>query len=125
MVVVFTANRREHSFKENKKLNYKLDLLCKGYRSADPPEQQEVAITLLFLRETCNRASNKKEKYLALLYIIDFFFTVWSCEYLVTQEPRKTTNICMKDITFRNQRRGRIDQHSPRIFTAAAISINF
>ena len=48
-----------------------------------------------------------------------------SCEYLITQGPRKTTNICIKDITFRNRKGGEIDQHSPGIFTAAAVSINF
>ena len=38
VAAVFTANRRSHPFKDGKQLDYKLDLLIKGYRTADPPE---------------------------------------------------------------------------------------
>ena len=38
VAVVFTANRQDYSFKNSKKLYYKLYLLIKEYRIADPPE---------------------------------------------------------------------------------------
>ena len=125
MAAVFAANRRVHPFKEGQKLDFEIDLLHKGFRSADPPEQQEVALTPSFLRQTYNRASNAMEKHLSLLYVVAFFFAMRSCEYLITKGPRKTTNVCLKDIEFRNHRGGTINQKSSSIFNAAAVSVTF
>jgi hypothetical protein len=125
VAAVFTANKRSHPFKDGTKLDFEVDLLMKGYRSIDPPEQQELALTPFFLRETYNRASTKKEKHLSLLYIVAFFYAMRSCEYLITSGPRKTTNVCLKDIIFLNNRGGVIDQKSDGIFNAAASSIIF
>ena len=45
VAAIFVANQRSCPFKEGKELDYKLDLLLKGYHAADSSEQQEVAIT--------------------------------------------------------------------------------
>ena len=79
VAAIFTANRRSYPLKDGKKLDYELDLLMKGYRVSDPPEQQELALAPSFLRETFNRASNAKEKHLSILCIMAFFFAMRSC----------------------------------------------
>ena len=125
VAAVFRANRRDHPFKDGTKLDFEVDLLMKGYRAADPPEEQEVALTPSFLRQTYNRASNAKERHLSLLYIVAFFYAMRSCEYLITQGSRKTTNVCLRDIEFRNHRGGTITHQSLDIFGVAAVSVTF
>lgn len=125
MAKVFLANGRQHPFKSGDTLDYEIDLLMKGYRSKDPPEEQEVAVTPSFLRQVFYHSRTSKERHLSILFILAFFFAMRSCEYLITSGPRKTTNVCLKDIVFVNRRGGTIPQRSKRIFDASAVSIIF
>lgn len=84
----------------------------KGYRTKDLPEKQELAITPLFLRQIFGYLKKPKEYYLSILYILAFFFTIQSCEYLITLGSRKITNVCLKDIVFVNSKGSTIPQCS-------------
>ena len=50
-----------------------------------------------------------KEKHMVLLFIMAFFFAMHSYEYLITTGPRKTTNVCLKNMYFVTSTEGVID----------------
>ena len=122
---IFRARGRPHPFKAGSQLDFELDLLFQGHTDNDPPEEQEVAITPSFLREISRRSRTDKERKMALLFIMAFFFAMRSCEYLITTGPRRTTNACMKDVMFVTRTGGHIDQKTGDIFAAAAVRIKF
>ena len=122
---IFRARGRPHPFKVGSQLDFELDLLFQGCTDNDPPEEQEVAITPSFLREISRRSRTDKERKMALLFIMAFFFAMRSCECLITTGPRRTTNACMKDVTFVTRTGGYVDQKTGDIFAAAAIRMKF
>ena len=48
-----------------------------------------------------------------------------SCEQFITIGTRKTTNVCLKDIMFVNNRGGLINKRSDHIYNAAVVSLTF
>ena len=122
---IFRARGRPHPFKVGSQLDFELDLLFQGHTDNDPPEEQEVAITPSFLREISRRSRRDKERKMALLFTMAFFFAMRSCEHLITTGPRRTTNLCMKDAIFVTRTGGHIDQKTGDIFAAAAVRIKF
>ena len=81
---VFEAHERRHPFKRGAALDFEFGMLMKGYRANDPPVEQEVAVTPRFLRQVHSRARTDKERHLGLLFIMAFFWAMWSCECLIT-----------------------------------------
>ena len=61
MVKVFKAHRRNHPFKRGSAIDYKFDMLIKGYRAKDASVEQEVVVTPRFLQQVYSRARTNKE----------------------------------------------------------------
>jgi len=94
------ANRPDPRLDSNGKLVFILQRQLQGYKSADPGETPQVAVTGSVLRKFYNLSISPRDKALCELFIGAFFFAMRSCEYIKVQGPRKTKLLAVKNIRF-------------------------
>jgi hypothetical protein len=82
------------------KLAFLLQRQLRGYKSTDPGEKPQVAITGSVLRKYHELAISTFDKALCELFIGAFYFAMRSCEYVRVSGPRKTKLLVLKNIRF-------------------------
>jgi hypothetical protein len=95
-----------------------------GYRSTNPGEKPQVAITGSVLRQFYKLAVSSFDKALCQLFIGVFFFAMRSCEYVKVQGPRKTKLLTVKNNRFYVGNR-LINHSDPYLSSAECVSITF
>jgi hypothetical protein len=97
--------------------------LC-GYKSTDPGEKPQVALTGSILRKFYHLAISPFDKAMCQLFIGAFFFAMQSCEYVKVQGPRKTKLLTIQNIRFFIGNR-QIKHSDPHLSLADCVSIMF
>jgi hypothetical protein len=118
------AVRADPRLDTDKKLAFLLQRQLRGYKSTDPGETPQVAITGSVLRKFYKLAVSSFDKALCQLFIGAFFFAMRSCEYVKVQGPRKTKLLTAKNIRFYSGNH-LIPHSSPNLLFAECVSITF
>jgi hypothetical protein len=108
----------------NGKLAFILQRQLRGYRSTDPGEKPQVAVTGSVLRQFYKLAVSPFDKALCQLLIGAFFFAMRWCEYVKVQGSRKTKLIIVRNIRFYQGNR-LVKHSSPNLKYAECVSITF
>jgi hypothetical protein len=118
------ANRADPRLDADGKLAFLLQPQLRGYRSIDPGEKPQVAITGSVLRKFYQLALSEIDKALCQLFIGAFFFAMRSCENVKVQGVQKTKLLESKNIRFF---RGNllIPHSSSSLSSADCVSITF
>ena len=118
------AGRADPRLDRNGKFAFILQRQLRGYRTADPPERQQKAISGEVLREFHRLALSNIDKARCELFIGAFFFAMRSCEYLTVQGRRKTKLLAVKNICFFLGRKC-MDHSDANLHLASSVSITF
>jgi hypothetical protein len=118
------ADRADPRLDADGKLAFLLQRQLRGYKSVDPGEKPQVAITGSVLRKFYQLALSDFDKALCTLFIGAFFFAMRSCEYLKVQGTRKTKLLELRNIRFFKGNVS-IPHSSSSIFSADCVSITF
>jgi hypothetical protein len=118
------ADRADPRLDADGKLAFLLQRQLRGYKSVDPGEKPQVAITGSVLRKFHQLALSAFDKALCELFIGAFFFAMRSCEYLKVQGPRKTKLLELRNIRF-FQANATIPHSSSSLSSADCVSITF
>ena len=102
-----------------------LKLQLQGYKSVDPGVRQQQALKAGFIRQCYHRATTPRQRAIATLIIIAYFFAMRSCEFSVTSGTRKTKPIHLGGIVFKRRNNSIIPHSSREIFSAFAVSFTF
>jgi hypothetical protein len=106
------------------KLAFILQRQLRGYKSTDPGEKPQVALTGSILRKFYQLALSPFDKAMCQLFIGAFFFAMRSCEYVKVQGPRKTKLLTLQNIRFFIGNR-QIKHSDPVLLSAECVSITF
>jgi hypothetical protein len=118
------AHRPDPRLDSDGKLAFLLQRQLRGYKSADPGEVPQVAVTGSVLRTFYQLSISPRDKALCELFIGAFFFAMRSCEYIKVQGPRKTKLLTIKNIRF--FRGNRLIKHSDhQLAQSDCVSITF
>jgi hypothetical protein len=118
------ANRPDPRLDGDGKLALILQRQLRGYRSTDPPEKRQIAISGSVLREFYRLSLSEMDKARCELFIGAFFFAMRSCEYLAVNGKRKTKLLCIKNIRF-FQGKCLVKHSDPLIHLSSSVSITF
>jgi hypothetical protein len=94
------ADRPDPRLETDGKLSFFLQRQLQGYKSSDPGEVPQVAITGSVLRKFYQLSISPLDKALCELFIGAFFFAMRSFEYIKVQGPQKTKLLTIKNIRF-------------------------
>jgi len=129
------ANRPDPRLDGDGKFALILQRQLRGYRTNDPPEKRQVAISGSVLREFHRLSLSAMDEFHRLslsamdkarceLFIGAFFFAMRSYEYVQVQGKRKTKLLCIRNIRFFQGKR--LVKHSdPFLHLASSVSITF
>jgi len=118
------AARPDPRLDSDGKLAFLLQRQLRGYKSIDPGEVPQVAITGSVLRKFYTLSISPRDKALCELFIGAFFFAMRSCEYIKVQGPRKTKLLTLKNIRFFRGNR-QLKHSEPQLPEADCVSITF
>jgi len=106
------------------KLAFVLQQQLRGYRSTNPGEVPQVALTGSILRKFYKLAVSQFDKALCQLFIGAFFFAMRSCEYVKVTGPRKTKLLTVQNIRFFIGNR-QLKHDDPLLQSADCVAITF
>jgi len=118
------ANRPDPRLDPDGKLPFILQRQLRGYKSTDPGETPQVAVTGSNLRKFYLLSISPRDKALCELFIGAFFFAMRSCEYIKVTGPCKTKLLTTKNIRFLKGNR-QLQHHDPTLHLADCVSITF
>lgn len=94
------ANRPDPRLDADGKLAFLRQRQLRGYKSSDPGEKPQAAVTGSVLRKFYALSISPTDKALCKLFIGAFFFAMRSCKYVKVQGPRKTKLLCVSNVRF-------------------------
>jgi predicted nucleic-acid-binding Zn-ribbon protein len=106
------------------KLAFILQRQLRGYKSTNPGEKPQVALTGSILRKFYQLAISSFDKALCQLFIGAFFFAMCSCEYVKVQGTQKTKLLTVQNIRFFIGN-CQIKHSDPSLSSADCVSITF
>ena len=96
----------------------------KGYKTADPGEKPQQAISVEVLSQVGRLATTPLDKIIFSLLVVAFFFAMRSCEYCTVTGTRRTKIIELGNVRFWNGKR-EVNHDDPNLHLAASISYKF
>ncbi|NER25729.1 MAG: hypothetical protein F6J96_34570 [Symploca sp. SIO1C2] len=89
----------------------------KALEAEDPPPERQPALTAAFLKEMLELCDEQEERcvHTAELIAAAFFFAMRACEFVRTSRPGKTKQIEIRDVTFRDRNKQKVQQSDPRL----------
>jgi len=118
------ADRADPRLDHDGKLAFPLQRQLRGYKSTDPGQKPQVAITGSVLRKFYQLAISDFDKALCTLFMGAVFFAMRSCEYIKVQGTRKTKLLELRNIRFIKGNTV-IPHSSPLLSSAECVSITF
>ena len=96
----------------------------KGYKTADPGEKPQQAISIDVLTRVGRLATTPLDKIIFSLLVVAFFFAMRSCEYCTVTGARRTRIIELGNVRFWNGRR-EVHHSAPDLHLASSVSYKF
>jgi hypothetical protein len=118
------ADRPDPRLDADGRLRFILQRQFRGYKSSDPGEVPQVAITGSVLRKFHELSISPIDKALCELFIGAFFFAMRSCEYVKVNGPRKTKLLKLSNIRF-FQGNSTVKHSDPNLHLAVCVTITF
>jgi hypothetical protein len=106
------------------KLSFILQCQFRDYKSSDPGEVPQVAITGSVLRKFLELSIFSVDKAMCELFIGAFFFAIRSCKYVKVNGPHKTKLLKVSNIRFFCGNRN-VKHSEPKLHLAECVSIIF